>query len=256
VHPLANRKPARSRAEIPPAVLSALSRGEIETANLVEGLALDFQILLLTAFPNLLGVEALDASTPYTHRLKRAAALVWDQCGERGFSHCLGHASDTLRGIAAYIVPLRGDRTASHVLEAIRPLAADPHFGVREWAWLGIRPLIVAEPREYIKELDPWVHDGCLNIRRFATESTRPRGVWCSHIHLLRSEPEIAIGLLEPLKADSTKYVQDSVANWLNDASKTRPEWVLQITGRWLDESDSDFTRRIVGRARRSINSS
>jgi 3-methyladenine DNA glycosylase AlkC len=61
--------------------------------------------------------------------------------------------------------------------------------------------------------LQPWVHDADENIRRFACELTRPKGVWCAPIRALQAQPERALHLLEPLRADTSRYVQNSVAN-------------------------------------------
>ena len=47
--------------------------------------------------------------------------------------------------------------------------------------------------------------------------------------------------------------MQDSVANWLNDAGKTAPKFVIELTDRWLDESDTPETQRTVKRARRNL---
>lgn len=63
----------------------------------------------------------------------------------------------------------------------------------------------------------------------------------------------MALPLLDAVKSDAHKYVQDSVSNWLNDASKTNPEWVRQVCATWTQQSDTKHTRRIVTRATRSL---
>lgn len=138
-------------------------------------------------------------------------------------------------------------------LAGIRPFAADYHFGVREIAWMAVRETIAHELQEAISLLREWVQDADANIRRFAIESTRPRGVWAKQIGALKENPAQALPLLEAVKSDPAKYVQDSVGNWLNDAAKTKPEWVLQVCDAWLEASDTKATRRIVTKSTRSI---
>lgn len=148
------------------------------------------------------------------------------------------------------------DRTAiADRLNAIRPFADDHHFGVREWSWMAVRPHIAADLEVSIRHLANWTSAPSARVRRFASESIRPRGVWCAHIGTLKKQPKIALPILEPLRADPAPYVQDSVGNWLNDAGKDQPDWVREVCQRWLEEMPADpNTKRIVGRALRSLN--
>lgn len=249
------RTGARRVAEVPPDVLARLNRGEIETVNLTEMLAMDLRLLMHAVdAPTARAVrESLAPGIGITQRMRVAGEALLGARGEGIIRDLAGHPSDIVRGWCAYAIAA-GTRTGLRgVLAAMKPLADDPNSGVREWAWLALRPRIAAEIDTAIGLLGAWtVHDSA-NIRRFASEATRPRGVWCCHIDTLKAEPQRALSLLEPLRADASKYVQDSVGNWLNDAGKSRPEWLQTVCGRWLRESDLPQTRRICTRARRNL---
>ncbi len=44
-----------------------------------------------------------------------------------------------------------------------------------------------------------------------------------------------------------------SVANWLNDASKSQPDWVRDVCARWLRESPAKETAWIANHATRTL---
>jgi hypothetical protein len=54
---------------------------------------------------------------------------------------------------------------------------------------------------------------------------------------------------LEPLRAHPSPRVQNHVGDRLREAARRRPELVLATCSRWLTESPSPATRRIVRRA-------
>lgn len=120
-------------------------------------------------------------------------------------------------------------------------------------AWLAVRDEIAGDVDTAVRLLQAWATHPDPNIRRFASEATRPRGVWCAQIETLKSEPWRGLPLLEPLHADTSRYVQNSVANWLNDAAKTQPEWVREVCVRWSRASTLPATQYIVRRAQRSL---
>lgn len=242
-------------ADITPARLALLNGGSVASATLTEGLAIDFAQLLAAAVPDL-GAARLErmraqAAAGITKRMALAAQLLLE--ANVDLAVLQAHPSDTVRGWACFVIAVQAGWTLPQQLAAMRPLADDGHFGVREWAWLALRPHLAASLDEAIRLLAPWTADPSERVRRFACEALRPRGVWCAHITQLKEQPQLALPLLQPLRADPAIYVQDSVANWLNDAAKSQPDWVRSLCAQWLLESDNAATRRICKRAQRSL---
>lgn len=244
-------------SDISPDVVRALNAGTREAANLAESLAVDFARLLKAVAPDLPAASFKHmkdgAGLGVTRRMALAAALVYEAEGEAAFDRLAGHASDTARGWACYVLGMLPGLTIAARLARVRPLAADANPGVREWAWIGLRSHVVAAPSAVIAALAPWTENADANVRRFASEATRPRGVWAAHVRALRDDPAPGLAVLEPMRADPAKYVQDSVANWLNDAAKDHPAWVEGVCARWIKESPGPATARIARRAQRSL---
>ena len=268
VRHLLTRKGAARIALIPPEVLEALNEGFVPTVNLNEFLALDLPRLarnvarhigLAPDAERLAGTLAMLGAFKPVKRHEHVARALYDLTepmpARDRIAHALAtHDSDVARAWAAQWIMFSRMPLAAK-LGATRRFAADAHFGVREIAWMAVRDEVAGSLDEAIALLEPWARDADPNIRRFASEATRPRGVWCAQIDALKSEPWRALPLLEPLKADESRYVQNSVANWLNDASKTQPEWVDEICLRWLRESPVPSTQYVARRASRSLSS-
>ena len=247
---------------IPSARLAQLNSGQDASNNLAEGLAVDFAVLMAAAVPQA-GAAAQAkmrqaASWGISKRMALAGELVLEAVGRQGLRALAGHQSDTVRGWVCYALAhkyvLRDPvEPLENLLESVRSLADDVHFGVREWVWLAVRPHIARQPQQAITLLAGWVTDPSERVRRFASESTRPRGVWCAHMNILKENPSLGLPVLEPLKADPSRYVQDSVGNWLNDAAKSQPQWVCGLCHEWLAKSPCKATEYICKRARRGL---
>lgn len=259
------RKGAKSRTQIPPGILAELNQGRLQTANLVEWLAVDMAKLLQSVLPEIglsrRDLDGIDISgirtLGVTKRLEVIGATLFREIQgnprrETILEAIASHRSDIVRQWGAYIVAANPELDLAGRLSQIRRFAADINMSVRECAWMVVRPHLTANVLRGIQLLRDWVRDGNPNIRRFAIELTRPRGVWCTHIPFLKSDPQRGLILLEPVRADQSRYVQRSVANWLNDASKTRPEWVHRVCRRWMRTRVPE-TVWIVNRALRTV---
>jgi len=263
-----NRKGARTLKDIPQEVLDLLNKGKIESANLIEWLAIDHAVLIQNTF-KAIGISndiIKDIIQKAEAQKKPSAMNTVKLVGFELHQHFKGdkkhkailkklseHQSDSVRCYAPFLISLNEKLSVQEKLKEAKFLISDKHFGIREVVWIALRPQIDKNLKPSIKFLSKWTKDKDENIRRFTTEATRPRGVWCKHIEALKEKPELALPILDPLKSDSSKYVQDSVGNWLNDASKSKPEFVIELCEKWTKESTTTETKKIVKRAMRTI---
>jgi len=93
-----------------------------------------------------------------------------------------------------------------------------------------IRPFLNRWPQETLARLNQWATDENYHVRRLVSEGTRPRLPWASAVTL---ETEQRVPLIRILHADPTRYVTRSVANHLNDITKTDPDVVLDLLQDW-----------------------
>ena len=266
---MGRRRGSRTTAGVPAEVRRLLAEGRTETVTLAEWLVVDQLALAECVFgewgwrgmlgplrERFAGLKV--ATTP--KRMAVVGQLVAEHFSggaalDGALASLAGHGSDVVRSWSGYGVCAAAGLTLGERLERLRGLAADSNMAVRETAWLAFRPRVEEDLEGALGALLAWTGDGEPGVRRFASEVTRPRGVWCRHLVRLKADPSLGEGLLEGLKSDPSKYVRDSVGNWLNDASKSRPDWVVALRGRWEEASATAETRAILKRGLRTLRS-
>ena len=115
-----------------------------------------------------------------------------------------------------------------------------------------IRPFIARDPERVFAVLRAWTADASPHVRRLVSEGTRLRLPWAQRVAWLDANPERVIALLEFLKDDPATLVRRSVANNLNDLSKTHPELMLRTCESWLTTSATAERRKLVEHALRT----
>ena len=231
--------------------LDALDNAQAQTTHLQEALQVNIVHVTNIVFPKT-NMQPFEHVAGITKKMRVAAQNVMQHYALDEILVHKQHISDSVRSIVCYAIGL-SDKTFEEKCELMKSLADDQHFGVREWAWMALRHEVLAQPEKAILFFMKWAVSDRPNIRRFASEITRPSGVWCVHSEFIKQNPQVVLPLLELLKNDSDKYVQNSVANWLNDIAKINPQWVLDICQNWQAESSKKGIVYICNRACRNI---
>lgn len=129
---------------------------------------------------------------------------------------------------------VRNGLTKRHLKLSLKTLRAlTQRFSMED----SIRYFINAFPDVTLAELNKWATNKNYHVRRLVSEGTRPRLPWSGRLSV---EAGRVLPLLEPLHADSTRYVTRSVANHLNDISKVDSKLVLATLKRWRQQGAQD----------------
>lgn len=122
---------------------------------------------------------------------------------------------------------------------SVSALARTTEYWTAEFA---VRPFIVKNQTRMMKEMDLWADNPNEHIRRLASEGCRPQLPWGKALVSFKEDPTPILPILEKLKTDPSLYVRKSVANNLNDMSKTHPDLVITIAKNWYGKNkDTDW---------------
>ena len=92
-----------------------------------------------------------------------------------------------------------------------------------------IRPLLANKPKETIKTMIKWSKDKNVHVRRLASEGARISLPWSKKLYAAVEDFENYKMILTNLKNDSSKFIQKSVGNNLNDLYKESPDKANEI---------------------------
>ncbi len=255
------RKGPRSSKELDPEALDFLNTGKTETRNLIEWLAVDQQVLLRLTLNQIDNYKWYSTFVEAIAQLKKPTAnsltrVIGETLGiqteDQDIYQLLRKQSDVVRCWACWAQSLHHDDTAD-LLKAMKVYAADSHFGVREVVIFATKERLVDDLDTAIDVLSDWTKSEDENVRRYAVEVLRPVGVWTKKIAEFQDNPSKGLPLIEPLKEDPSKYVRDSVSNWINDAAKSNPDWAKTLVSDWTSKSDNKGTAYIAKRGLRSL---
>jgi 3-methyladenine DNA glycosylase AlkC len=105
-----------------------------------------------------------------------------------------------------------------------------------------VRPFIINHEERMMAQMRAWAQHENEHVRRLASEGCRPALPWGQALTSFKQDPSPVLPILEQLKTDPSAYVRKSVANNLNDISKTLPELVTKLAKSWRGKSkDTDW---------------
>ena len=151
-------------------------------------------------------------------------------------------------GLPGIVFPEYVERTATLFdwKLALETLAKLTPYSTSEFA---VRRFLLADQERYLEQALIWATSDDEHVRRLASEGTRPRLPWGQAIPSLIADPRPALPVLDALLQDPSLYVRKSVANHLNDISKTHPEYLIERIERHLrTDPNTDWILRHASR--------
>jgi 3-methyladenine DNA glycosylase AlkC len=119
-------------------------------------------------------------------------------------------------------------------------------------AEFAVRPFLAKEPGRTLDRLQSLVNHPNPHVRRWCSEGTRPRLPWGKSLPPYVKEPLSVWPMLEVLREDEEEYVRRSVANHLNDLSKTHPDLLIARLRGWKADGGKHLPR-LLDRSLRSL---
>lgn len=116
-------------------------------------------------------------------------------------------------------------------------IAALERYTASSSSEFAVRPFIINHEERMMSQMIAWAGHDNEHVRRLASEGCRPQLPWGRVLPGFKKDPSPVLGILERLKTDSSLYVRKSVANNLNDISKTHPELVAKIAKDWYGKN-------------------
>ncbi len=105
-------------------------------------------------------------------------------------------------------------------------------------AEFAVRPFIINHEERMMAQMSVWAGNDNEYVRRLASEGCRPALPWGPALTRFKRDPSLVLGILNQLKADPSLYVRKSVANNLNDISKTHPDLVVETAMDWYGKNE------------------
>lgn len=103
---------------------------------------------------------------------------------------------------------------------------------------LAVRAFIIKDETRMMKQMLEWSKSDDEHVRRLSSEGCRPALPWGQALNSFKKDPTPILPILENLKNDVSIHVRKSVANNLNDISKTHPELVVKLAKDWYGKSN------------------
>ncbi len=114
-------------------------------------------------------------------------------------------------------------------------VAAIGELTKRHTGEFAIRPYIASRPEDTRRVMRDWADSPNVHLRRLASEGLRPRLPWAKKLTLFIAKPEPVFEVLDTLKDDTSRFVQKSVANNVNDYLKDNRPAALDLLRSWAN---------------------